>query len=213
MVMRSAIKSAQGSTLVEMMVASAIGVIVIGTIGSVFVTNQRLSSEKSLELLLSQNLFATSQMMKEEIWRAGYDADSGQSVKLSGAANTIYTFQSSAHESYVGFAYLQNSASSAYRNIVYQFKENKLNYCQGESTKLLAINEKPFSNVSGEVTMTCQSLFFERQIQVDDFSLSIGELTNSYATSQKVDMVLEASLVNADVSQRVVTSVVQRNWQ
>lgn len=54
MVMRSAIKSAQGSTLVEMMVASAIGVIVIGTIGSVFITNQRLSSEKSLELLLSQ---------------------------------------------------------------------------------------------------------------------------------------------------------------
>ena len=85
MVMRSVARCTQGSTLIEMLVASTLGVIVIGTIGSVFVTNQRLSSEKSLELLLSQNLFSATQMMKEEIWRAGYDSDSGQSVKLSGA--------------------------------------------------------------------------------------------------------------------------------
>lgn len=213
MIMRSAIKSAQGSTLVEMMVASAIGVIVIGTIGSVFITNQRLSSEKSLELLLSQNLFSTTQMMKEEIWRAGYNSDSGQSVKLSGASDTIYVRQVSADEVYLGFAYLQNSASSAYRSIVYQFKDNKLNYCQGESTQLLATDEKPFSNASGDVTMTCQSLFFERQIQVDSFSVSTEGMSNSQASSQKVDMMLEASLVNADVSQKVMTTVVQRNWQ
>ena len=213
MVMRSAIKSAQGSTLVEMMVASAIGVIVIGTIGSVFITNQRLSSEKSLELLLSQNLFSTTQMMKEEIWRAGYNADAGQSLKLSGASNTIYTQQVSADEAYLGFVYLQNSASSAYRNIVYQFKDNKLNYCLGESTDILAIDEKPFSNTSGDVTMTCQSLFFERQIQVDAFSVSVEDLSSSQASSQRIDMTLEASLVNANQSQKVMTSVVQRNWQ
>lgn len=210
MVMRSVARSVQGSTLVEMLVASVIGVIVIGTIGSVFVTNQRLSSEKSLELLLSQNLFATTQMMKEELWRAGYDADSGQSVKLSGAANTIYTFQSSASESYVGFVYRQNSASSAYRNIVYQFKGNKLNYCQEESSYLLDITQ---ITSSGLGAMTCESLFFEKQIEVELFLVSVTELSNSLATSQRVDIALEASLVNADESQRVVTSVVQRNWQ
>ncbi|CAH6804881.1 Type IV fimbrial biogenesis protein PilW [Vibrio chagasii] len=213
MVMRSATKLAQGSTLVEMMVASAIGVIVIGTIGSVFITNQRLSSEKSLEVLLSQNLFSTAQMMKEEILRAGYNANAGQSVKLSGAPNTIYAQQISADEAYLGFVYLQNSTSSAYRNIVYQFKDNKLNYCLGESTDLLAIDEKPFSNVSGDVTMTCQSLFFERQIQIDAFSVSVEDISSSQASSQRINMTLEASLVNADLSQKVMTSVVQRNWQ
>ncbi|CAH6825328.1 Type IV fimbrial biogenesis protein PilW [Vibrio chagasii] len=213
MVMRSATKLAQGSTLVEMMVASAIGVIVIGTIGSVFITNQRLSSEKSLEVLLSQNLFSTAQMMKEEILRAGYNANAGQSVKLSGAPNTIYAQQISADEAYLGFVYLQNSTSSAYRNIVYQFKDNKLNYCLGESTDLLAIDEKPFSNASGDVTMTCQSLFFERQIQIDAFSVSVEDISSSQASSQRINMTLEASLVNADLSQKVMTSVVQRNWQ
>ncbi|CAH6807224.1 Type IV fimbrial biogenesis protein PilW [Vibrio chagasii] len=213
MVMRSATKLAQGSTLVEMMVASAIGVIVIGTIGSVFITNQRLSSEKSLEVLLSQNLFSTAQMMKEEILRAGYNANAGQSVKLSGAPNTIYAQQISADEAYLGFVYLQNSTSSAYRNIVYQFKDNKLNYCLGESTDLLAIDEKPFSNVSGDVTMTCQSLFFERQIQIDAFSVSVEDISSSQASSQRINMTLEASLVNADLNQKVMTSVVQRNWQ
>ncbi|CAH6798100.1 Type IV fimbrial biogenesis protein PilW [Vibrio chagasii] len=213
MVMRSATKLAQGSTLVEVMVASAIGVIVIGTIGSVFITNQRLSSEKSLEVLLSQNLFSTAQMMKEEILRAGYNANAGQSVKLSGAPNTIYAQKISADEAYLGFVYLQNSTSSAYRNIVYQFKDNKLNYCLGESTDLLAIDEKPFSNVSGDVTMTCQSLFFERQIQIDAFSVSVEDISSSQASSQRINMTLEASLVNADLSQKVMTSVVQRNWQ
>ncbi|MCY9863363.1 pilus assembly protein PilW [Vibrio coralliirubri] len=211
--MRSATKLAQGSTLVEMMAASAIGVIVIGTIGSVFITNQRLSSEKSLEVLLSQNLFSTAQMMKEEILRAGYNANAGQSVKLSGASNTIYAQQVSTDEAYLGFVYLQNSTSSAYRNIVYQFKDNKLNYCLGESTDLLAIDEKPFSNASGDVTMTCQSLFFERQIQIDAFSVSVEDISSSQASSQRVNMTLEASLVNADLSQKVMTSVVQRNWQ
>lgn len=213
MVMRSATKLAQGSTLVEMMVASAIGVIVIGTIGSVFITNQRLSSEKSLEVLLSQNLFSTAQMMKEEILRAGYNANAGQSVTLSGAPNTIYAQQVSADEAYLGFVYLQNSTSSAYRNIVYQFKDNKLNYCLGESTDLLAIDEKPFSNTSGDVTMMCQSLFFERQIQIDAFSVSVEDISSSQASSQRINMTLEASLVNADLSQKVMTSVVQRNWQ
>lgn len=210
MVMRYVARCTQGSTLIEMLVASTLGVIVIGTIGSVFVTNQRLSSEKSLELLLSQNLFSATQMMKEEIWRAGYDSDSGQSVKLSGAINTIYTFQSSASESYMGFVYHQNSISSAYRNIVYQFKDNKLNYCQEESPDLFDIN---LISTMGMGTMTCESLFFDKQIQVDNFSVAVTEVSNSQAHSQKVDITLEASLVNADVSQTVVTSAVQRNWQ
>ncbi|WP_299691776.1 pilus assembly protein PilW [uncultured Vibrio sp.] len=211
--MRFASRGIKGSTLVEMLVASSIGVIAIGAIGSIFITNQRLATEKSLALLLSQNLFSTTQMMKEEMWRAGYDGDSGESVKLSGAVNTIYTYQSSADEVYIGFAYLQESASSVYRNIVYQFKDSKLNYCIGESTELLAINDKPFSTMSGNVTMTCQSLFFERQIQVDGLSVEAMELSKGSSTSQRIDIELDASLVNADVSHKVMTSVVQRNWQ
>ena len=213
MVMRFVSTHIKGSTLVEMMVASVIGVVAIGIIGSVFITNQRVASKNSLELLLSQNLFSTTQLMKEEIWRAGYDSDSGISVKLSGAINTIYTNQVSADEAYIGFAYLQDSVSSAYRNIVYQFKENKLNYCVGESGDLLAINEKPIGMLNGEVTMTCQSLFFERQIQVDALFVEAEELSTGSSASQKVDIELKASLVNADVSHEVRTSVVQRNWQ
>ncbi|MDD1829719.1 pilus assembly protein PilW [Photobacterium sp. ZSDE20] len=211
--MRSVNSYIKGSTLVEMMVASVIGIIATGTIGSIFITNQRISSENSLELLLSQNLFSATQMMKEEIWRAGYDSDSGKSIKLSGATNTIYVNQVSVDESYIGFAYLQDGASSAYRNIVYQFKENKLNYCLGESVGLLAINEKPLGTASGAVSMKCESVFFDRQIQVDALFVEAEELSTGASVSQKVDIELKASLVNADVSHKVRTSVVQRNWQ
>ncbi|CAK2720811.1 Pilus assembly protein PilW [Vibrio crassostreae] len=211
--MRSVNSYIKGSTLVEMMVASVIGIIAIGTIGSIFITNQRISSENSLELLLSQNLFSAAQMMKEEIWRAGYDSDSGKSIKLSGATNTIYVNQVSVDEAYIGFAYLQDGASSVYRNIVYQFKENKLNYCLGESGGLLAINEKPLGTASGAVSMKCESVFFNRQIQVDALFVEAEELSTGASVSQKVDLELKASLVNADVSHKVRTSVVQRNWQ
>ncbi|PMG13275.1 pilus assembly protein PilW [Vibrio splendidus] len=211
--MRSVNSYVKGSTLVEMMVASVIGIIAIGTIGSVFITNQRIASENSLELLLSQNLFSATQMMKEEVWRAGYDSDSGISVKLSGATNTIYVNQVSIDEVYIGFAYLRDGGSSAYRNIVYQFKENKLNYCLGESGQLLAINEKPFGTASGAVSMKCENVFFDRQIQVDALFVEVAELSTGSSASQKVDIELEASLVNADVSHKVRTSFVQRNWQ
>lgn len=88
--------------------------------------------------------------MKEEIWRAGYNADAGQSLKLSGASNTIYTQQVSADEAYLGFVYLQNSASSAYRNIVYQFKDNKLNYCLG-NLQIFWLSMKSHSAIQAEM--------------------------------------------------------------
>lgn len=46
MVMRFVSTHIKGSTLVEMMVASVIGVVAIGIIGSVFITNQRVASKK-----------------------------------------------------------------------------------------------------------------------------------------------------------------------
>ena len=70
----------QGTSLIELMVASVIGVFAISIIGSVFITGQRIATDKGIELLLLQNLTSTLQVMKEDIQRAGYDGSNGLSA-------------------------------------------------------------------------------------------------------------------------------------
>ena len=47
--------------------------------------------ERSKELMLLQNTASVLQMMKSDIQRAGFDGSDGNSVKISGASNTLYT--------------------------------------------------------------------------------------------------------------------------
>ena len=44
----------QGTSLVELMVASVIGIFAISIIGSVFIAGQRMAKDKGIELLLLQ---------------------------------------------------------------------------------------------------------------------------------------------------------------
>jgi len=97
----------QGTSLIELMVASVIGVFAISIIGSVFITGQRIAKDKGIELLLLQNLTSTMQVMKEDIQRAGYDGSNGYSIKLSGASNTIQVSGGVA----VGFVYFREGSN------------------------------------------------------------------------------------------------------
>ena len=71
----------RGGSLIELMISSLIGLVLLGVIGSVFISLQKTAREKNLELHLLQGLNVTLMLMKEDIQRAGYDGQ--QQNKLS----------------------------------------------------------------------------------------------------------------------------------
>ncbi|WP_420856336.1 PilW family protein [Vibrio gigantis] len=194
----------QGSSLIELMVASVIGIFAISIIGSVFITGQRIAKDKGIELLLLQNLTSTMQVMKEDIQRAGYDGSNGYSIKLSGATNTIQVSGGIA----VGFVYFRegSNANKDNRNIVYRKSGTKLQICE----KGTAVSEAipTFNQVTG-----CYSLFDDSLIDVDEFSITSQVLEQNSIKTTLTDIRITASIPTVGVSKSISVSVKQRNWQ
>tara|TARA_B100001057_G_scaffold499494_1_gene610382 strand:- start:588 stop:1214 length:627 start_codon:yes stop_codon:yes gene_type:complete len=194
----------QGTSLVELMVASVIGIFAISIIGSVFITGQRMAKDKGIELLLLQNLTSTMQVMKEDIQRAGYDGSNGYSIKLSGASNTIQVSGGVA----VGFVYFREASSDNknHRNIVYQKNGTKLQICEKGITVSEAI--PTFEQVTG-----CYSLFDDTIMDVDEFNITSRVLEQNSIKSTLTDISITASIPTAAVTKSVSVSIKQRNWQ
>ncbi len=81
----------KGASLVEFMIASSLGLISLAIVGSLYISGQKAAMERSKELMLLQNTASVLQMLRNDIQRAGFDGIDGNSVKISGASNTIYT--------------------------------------------------------------------------------------------------------------------------
>ncbi|KAB0304428.1 pilus assembly protein PilW [Vibrio fortis] len=194
----------QGTSLVELIVASVIGIFAISIIGSVFITGQRIAKDKGIELLLLQNLTSTMQVMKEDIQRAGYDGSNGYSFKLSGASNTIQVSGGVA----VGFVYFREGSSDnkSHRNIVYQKNGTKLQICEKGTTVSEAIPS--FEHVTG-----CYSLFDDTIMVVDEFNITSRVLEQNSIKSTLTDISITASIPTAAVTKSVSVSIKQRNWQ
>ncbi|CAK3253289.1 type IV pilus assembly protein PilW [Vibrio crassostreae] len=194
----------QGTSLIELMVASVIGVFAISIIGSVFITGQRIATDKGIELLLLQNLTSTLQVMKEDIQRAGYDGSNGYSIKLSGASNTIQVSGGVA----VGFVYFREGSDSDkdHRHIVYRKNGTRLQICEKGmlvSDDLLSFNE----------VTSCYSLFDDSLIEVDEFNINYQALEQNSIKTTLTDISITASIPTAGVSKSLSVSVKQRNWQ
>ena len=194
----------RGTSLIELMVASVIGIFAISIIGSVFITGQRIAKDKGIELLLLQNLTSTMQVMKEDIQRAGYDGSNGYSIKLSGATGTIQVSGGVA----VGFVYFRegSSASKDHRHIVYRKNGTRLQIC--EKGTLVGEDLLSFNEVTG-----CYSLFDDSLIEVDAFSVDAHLLEQNSIKTTLTDINITASIPTAGVTKSVSVSVKQRNWQ
>ena len=94
MAIRSAIslmKYQKGVSLVEMLIASTIGILAIIAVGSIFISGQKLATDRSMRLLVLQNMNDAMRYMKEDMQRAGYNGNNGSSLILSGASSVIST--------------------------------------------------------------------------------------------------------------------------
>ncbi len=84
-----------GFTLIEMMVSSAVGILVLMTVSTVYLKGQDLAFGRAHQLAITQDAFDALRMIKEEIQRAGYSPDSrglpvGESVFPPDASGISY---------------------------------------------------------------------------------------------------------------------------
>ncbi|WP_152643565.1 PilW family protein, partial [Vibrio parahaemolyticus] len=203
-----------GASLVEFMIASALGLISLATVGSIYVSGQRVIMERSKELMLLQNSESVVQMLKSDIQRAGFDGNDGHSIKISGSANTIYTLDD-VDRGLIAYAYYIGVSGSAplYKNVAYEQRVNtpeSLFVCEKKQITIWDVND--VVNLAG--TGSCNTLFDKKVIHVNRFDLASELLESTDAKSALVTITLGTELKDAtDIRTQQSFTAMQRNWQ
>lgn len=204
-----------GYSLIELLVSTSISLIVIAIAVTMLLHSQRLSAAHAKELMLLQSTNSVLQMMKLDLYRAGHGGVLGESVRLSGAAQTYYV-KHSEHHTLLGFAYLSGSLGSetAYTNVVYQR--------QSESKEVLRVCEKKLprtmsaleaENFTTHFGNTCNTVFDSNLIVVTEFELESVPLTSAAHSSSLLNVELSTYLrFTPEVSKTLAFSIKQRNW-
>lgn len=194
----------KGFSLVELLVASSIGLIALSMAVSVFLQGNKFAAQRSLELMLNQDMNDALRMMKEDILRAGFSSGATSSFIISGAEKVVYTkAKAGADLDCLTFAY-DDGTQKNYRS--YYFEDNKL--------KHYATTNPDVSLVLG-VNRACsygQSMLHDKQIRVVDFHILESRLSSASATSQMLTLVLEAELPGNGASVIQTVTVKARNW-
>ncbi|USR77822.1 prepilin-type N-terminal cleavage/methylation domain-containing protein [Photobacterium damselae] len=193
-------KSAKGFSLIELLIASSVGLIAIGVVGSVFLSGYQAANKRSLELLLEQDVNDAFRLIKEDILRAGYVSSGSSSLKLSGASNIVYV---SAAKSCIAYAY-HSSDGLRYNEVMYNQNEKKLVYRVSSAVKTIAT----VCNPKG-----AYSLIYDKQISVNQFDIENTPISSASATSQLLTIKLAAKIKSSAVSTTKSIQIKTRNWQ
>ncbi|ENK3146408.1 pilus assembly protein PilW [Vibrio alginolyticus] len=204
----------KGASLIEFMIASVLGLISLATVGSIYVSGQRVIMERSKELMLLQNSESVVQMLKSDIQRAGFDGNNGHSIKISGSANTIYTLDD-VDRGLIAYAYYIGVSGSAplYKNVAYEQRVNtpeSLFVCEKKQITIWDVND--VVNLAG--TGSCNTLFDKKVIHVNRFDLTSDLLESTDAKSALVTITLGTELKDVtDIRTQQSFTTMQRNWQ
>ncbi|MFZ3421258.1 PilW family protein [Vibrio harveyi] len=204
----------KGASLVEFMIASSLGLIALAIVGSLYISGQKVAMERSKELMLLQNTGSVLAMLRNDIQRAGFNESGSDSVKISGATDTIYTLDTPGM-GLIAYAYQVGTSGAAplYKNVVYEQRINtpeSLFVCEKKQTTIWNVSQ--VIALSG--TGTCNTLFDKRAIHINRFDLAARTLKNTGAESAVVTITLGTELVGAtSVQTEQSFTVKQRNWQ
>ncbi len=86
------IKSEQGFTLTELMIAMVIGLIVLSGVYSTYIAQQKSYNVQTQITFMNQNLRAGMYFMEREIRMAGYDPTGNANVGITSAGSNSITF-------------------------------------------------------------------------------------------------------------------------
>ncbi|HIF9546631.1 TPA: PilW family protein [Photobacterium damselae] len=194
-------KSAKGFSLIELLIASSVGLIAIGIVGSVFLSGYQAANKRSLELLLQQDVNDAFRLIKEDVLRAGYVSGGSSSLKLSGASNIVYV--NHPYNNCLAYAY-HSSDGLRYNELMYNQNEKKLVYRVSSAVKTIAT----VCNPKG-----AYSLIYDKQISVNQFDIENTPISSASATSQLLTIKLAAKIKSSAVSTTKSIQIKTRNWQ
>ncbi|WP_245986826.1 PulJ/GspJ family protein [Vibrio pectenicida] len=168
----------KGISLVECLVSVAISMMVITSVISLLLHNARVANKSMQRRLLTQNTHSVAQMMKHDLYRAGYGGDYGQSIKISGSEDVFFIYQD-VNTTLIAYAYLSGElgTESAYTNVVYQQDsqyQDMLRVCETKLPRVMSVIEATSFNT--HFGNTCNTLFDSKQIVVKAFELEMALL-------------------------------------
>lgn len=197
----------RGMSLIELLVASSLGLIILASVGSVFLSGHNMAAERTKQLMLAQDVNDAIRIMKNDIQRAGYNSDNSGSLTLSGASSTIIV--SPAKDS---ISYVYEDEDAKWRIVKFRFKSaspnNVIQMCVDAVTPSVGGVTKSDADCNGSVS----SLMDQAYIDVTNFTVVPTVLSTSSATSSIVDIRLSATLKNTSYTKTVSTQIKTRNW-
>ncbi len=196
--------------LIELLISALLSVVVIGLIGSVFLSIHSAVSRQNQQLLLSQNIFSAVAQMKEQSARAGFHPLNEQPLILSGAENLIAL---GTHSQSLGFLYYDQRATEPFFHVVYKFEalsqqRGTIKVCEKSQSEILRFASAATSGFNGY----CYSLFDEQQINIRHFRLEREVYTGPKARREVVSVSLDAQLTkNSSVTESLTLTLSPRN--
>ena len=209
MVIKNAIHD-KGFSLIELLIASSVGLIAIGVVGSVFLSGYKSANQRSLELLLQQDVNDTLSLLKQDILRAGYQSGASSSYIVSGATDIVTLSGLGSDEQCISYAYHDSTV---------QHLRSFYSKDGTDSSNVLVKNLKFYSTtVAGknmsDVCNNGHSILDQNQIEVKEFSIVERDLSSASATSKLLTIKLAASLrANPSISTAKSIQIKTRNWQ
>lgn len=198
----------KGVSLLELMLSAAIGVLILGVIGAVFLSSQKLAMAHRQHLVLQQALSLTMRQIKQDVQRAGYDIEKGSSITLQGQAQPVI-WQSD--PPLLAYVYRDDSDDSEpYRNLVYWLDESshQLKLCEKTSAEPLSVEQAAQSGSGG----VCYSMFDSNVVQVELLTVISDTVGSAQAQSTWYSMTVRAALVaNSTVSEQESITWLARN--
>ncbi|CAM3648696.1 PilW family protein [Vibrio aquimaris] len=189
----------QGMSLIECLVSVAISLIVMATLMSLLLHNAQIANAGIKQRLLQQSTHSVSQMIKHDLYRAGYGGELGRVIKISGADNVYHWLQNPV-TSLIGYAYLAGELGSkeAYVNVVYQRNNhypNQLRVCEVKLPRVISVTEA--ANFNAYFGNRCNTLFDIKQIMVTEFDLKSETILSSLPSSSLLSVSITTALTDS----------------
>ncbi|WP_087024279.1 PilW family protein [Thaumasiovibrio subtropicus] len=207
-------KKQRGMSLVELTIASAISLIAIGAVGSVYISGHKAAYGRTQQLVLRQEVNDALRVVTEEMARAGYSTRE-KSIKLSGASNVVGIHRSG---NAVDFVYAKTS--TAWRTMGFSLKPRSAGV--NAWLKICLLNETPGATSGSASTLEdfcysqsggSDSLLNKDIIEVNSFTVSEEVISSANGTSQKLTVYLKATMPSISESYEKEKSIVLRNWR
>lgn len=191
----------KGFSLIELLVASALGLTLLTVVGSVFINGYTFASTRSLQLMLAQDVNDALKMMKEDIQRAGFVSGGTSSFVVNGAIKTVYLKPVSAGSPTACIMYGYSDGSDTHFKTYYS-EGNRLNVYSTTASIL----------TTADACKAGQSLLNQNQMKITKFEVIEKLLSSASTTSQYLTINLGVSTLDNKISAAKSVQVKVRNW-